>query len=145
MGKKFTSLDDAIKEANKRSIAEMVLLDDVAPVVEDILRKHIERDIYGKYSPTQYERRNSLTQNIVSKMLSDNEMLVTAIAQPNKPAHGWVSSGDGAFLYMLEKGNLGWWRKEFPRPAISNAQNEVDHSSKVKQAKKNGLKRVLGG
>lgn len=144
MGKILTSIEDVFRAAAQRSVEETVLIDYVAPVVENILRKHIERDVYKAYTPKVYKRRNSLTSTITSRMISSNELLVTATSQPNKPVSGWVSSGDGAFLYMLEKGDLGWWRKGFSRPAISNAQREVDHSSAVKQAKKAGLKHVLG-
>lgn len=144
MGKTLTSIDDVLRTAVRRSVEKVVLMDYVAPVVENILRKHIEKDVYKAYAPRVYKRRDSLTSTVTSGMISSNELLVTATSQPNKPASGWVSSGDGAFLYMIEKGDLGWWRKGFSRPAISNAQREVDHSSAVKQAKKAGLKHVFG-
>lgn len=143
MARSFNSLDQVCDAAIDAAAAKIILMDYVAPVVEDILRKHIREDVYGAYSPTQYVRRGSLTGTITSKMIADNELLVTATSQPNAPAHGWASSGEGAFLYMLEVGDLGWWRKGFPRPAIANAQKEVDESAAVERAKKAGIKRVM--
>lgn len=142
MARVIDNINDLYAMALDTSLARIVLMEYVAPVVEDILRKHIESDVYGAYGPSVYQRRMSLVNNIRSQMISDNELLVTSIAQPNKPANGWHSSGDGAFLYMLEAGDLGWWRKGFPRPAISNAQREVDSSTAVESAKRNGIKRV---
>lgn len=142
MARTVDNISDLRAAAIDASASRIVLMEYVAPVVEEILRKHIASDIYGAYSPNVYDRRMSLMNSIKSQMISDSELLVTAIAQPNKPAHGWHSSGDGAFLHMLETGNLGWWRKGFPRPAISNAQREVDSSSAVERAKRTGIKRV---
>lgn len=137
MAKRIKAIDiDSLETAisDDPNIIRDILMNDVAPVVEDILAKHIEHDIYGAYTPVGYERRYSLTKSIVSKMINGNTLLVTSIAQPNLPHTGWVSSGDGAFLAMLENGDLGWWRKGFPRPAVSNAQKEVDSSSAVRSA-----------
>lgn len=132
--------------AKDADIAKDVLMNDVAPVAEEILRRHIETDIYGAYSPPShgYERRYSLTRNIISKMVDDTTLLVTSNAQPAYPHIGWASSGDGAFLQMLEVGNLGWWRKGFPRPAISNAQKEAEDSSAIREAIQRGIDRVMG-
>lgn len=142
MAKVIDNIDELYSAAFDASSARIVLMEYVAPIVEEILRKHIESDIYGSYSPQRYVRRMSLLNSIQSQMISDNELVVTATAQPNRPANGWHSSGDGAFLYMLEVGDLGWWRKGFPRPAIRNAQREVDNSIAVENAKRTGIKRV---
>lgn len=140
MAKPIENLFSEISERDN----ERILMDYVAPVVEEILRKHIEKDVYGAYTPWRYNRRGSLTARIQSKILPDGTLLVTSMAEPNVPHTGWQSSGDGAFLYMLEVGDLGWWRKGFPRPAITNAQKETDHSGKVKAAIKQGRKSVQG-
>lgn len=120
--KQIEADDDLIKS---------ILLNDIAPIVEDILLHHIQEDIYGAYSPVRYERRYSLTRSIVTKLLDDNTILVTSNAQPNLPHHGWSSTGDGSFLHMLEVGNMGWWKEGFPRPAISNAQKEADNNPTI--------------
>lgn len=143
MPRVIRDLDALCDAAIDAVAAKTILMDYVAPVVEDILRKHIDQDVYGAYSPTVYSRRGSLTAGVQSRMIADDELLVTTIAQPNRPASGWASSGDGAFLYMLEVGDLGWWRKGFPRPAISNAQRETDRSSAVERAKKAGIRQVM--
>lgn len=142
MARVIDNIDDLCAAAIDTSSARIVLMEYVAPVVEEILRKHIEMDVYGAYDPKVYTRSNSLTANVRSMLIADDELLVTSTAVPNTPHVGWHSSGDGSFLYMLEVGNLGWWRKGFPRPAIHNAQREVNSSTAVKAAKRNGIKRV---
>ena len=142
MARELTSIGELKDSAMTAAKARIVMMDYVAPVVEEILRKHIESDIYGAYTPKFYERSYSLTANVRSQMISDDELLVTSTAVPNTPHAGWHSSGDGAFLYMLEVGDLGWWRKDFPRAAISNTQRETDSSTKVRQAMKLGVEQV---
>lgn len=126
------------------ALARDILLHDVAPVATEILLKHIEKDIYNAYSPSFYTRRYSLVSdgNIYTKMIDDNTLFITSVAQPNKPHTGWSSQGPGSFLQMLEEGNMGWWKKGFARPAISNAQHEVDNSQKIIQAINRGKKRL---
>lgn len=120
--------------------ASDILMTDVAPVAIDILLKHIKKDIYEAYTPSFYERRYSLLarENIMYKMIDANTLFITSTAQPN----GKRGFAPGGFLQMLEEGDLGWWRKGFPRPAITNAQNEVDSSSKIANAISRGRKRL---
>lgn len=142
MAKTIGSLKELYDAAIDAASARIVLMEYVAPVVEEILRKHIEQDVYNAYDPKKYRRSYSLTANVRSQMISDNELFVTSTAVPNAPCDGWHSSEDGAFLYLIETGKLGWWKEGFPRPAISNAQREVDSSSAVRAAKRNGIKQV---
>jgi len=114
-------------------VSALIAFDYIAPIMESILEKHIRKDIYGAYSPRQYERRGTL-YNLETKLINNDTIFVTNNAQPNKPAKGWHASHDGAFLEMLAVGDLGWWRKGFPRPAVANAQQEIDSSYKIKSA-----------
>lgn len=137
-----------------------ILIADVAPVAEDILRKHIESDIYGAYSPknggwfagryyeSAYNRRHVLDNSIKSTMENATSMMVTSSAPANQslvPGYSFSNRYDGGFLQMLENGDMGIWRKGFPRPAVSNAQKEIDSSSKIRAAIKSGIKRVING
>lgn len=137
-----------------------ILLEDVAPVAEDILRKHIENDIYGAYTPknggwfagrlydSPYGRRHVLEDSIRSEMENATSMMITSYATANQslvPGYSFSNRYGGAFLQMLENGDMGIWRKGFPRPAVSNAQKEIDTSSQIQNAIKNGIKRVING
>lgn len=120
--------------------AKDILMNDVAPVAIDILLSHIRKDIYDAYQPSFYKRRYSLLSegNIMYKMIDDNTLFVTSTAQPN----GKRGFEPGGFLQMLEEGNLGWWKQGFARPAISNAQKEIDSSAKITSAINRGRKRL---
>lgn len=135
-----------------------ILMTDVAPVAEDILRKHIESDIYGAYSPksggwfagvyyeSPYPRRHVLENSIRSEMENATSMMVTSYASAGPslvPGYHFANRYGGSFLQMLEVGNMGIWRKGFPRPAVANAQKEIDNSAKIQSAIRNGIKRVI--
>lgn len=126
-----------------KSEIEDILMHEVAAVAVEILQRHIIEDVYDMWTPTHYLRRYSLTENIKWKIDDDGMLLVTSVAEPSPPHTGWHSSGDGAFLYAIEQGNMGWWRQRFPRPAISLAQREVDHSVAIERAIDAGVKRVM--
>lgn len=126
-----------------REDREDILMNDVAPIVVDILKKHIQEDIYDAWEPTVYHRRYSLEKNIICSIDDDGELFVTSVAPPAPPHLGWSNTGEGSFLYMLEVGNMGWWKKGFPRPAISLAQKEVDNSTEIEAAIQAGIKRVM--
>lgn len=142
-------LVDAVEDATIR-----ILKKDVAPVAEDILKKHIKSDIYDVYTPkengwvsgTTYQRRYSLEDSISSSIINDDTLLTTSYATAS-PAivKGWSFHNryPGAFLKLLEVGDMGIWKSGFARPAVSNAQSEIDSSSRVESAIKNGIKREI--
>lgn len=150
--KTYDDWDKLVVAAQKR--CSSILKDDVAPVAKEIVRKHIQSDIYDVYTPkpngwingSTYQRRYSLPKHmtgIVKDTLSYSEILITSTALPSKSifAPGFKSSRPGAFLEMLEKGDMGFWRKNFPRPAVSNAQDEIDKSKEIERAIQKGLDR----
>lgn len=120
----------------------------VAPIAKDIVRKHIETDIYGAYTPkengwvssdgtpTTYKRRRLLLKRgaIYHKFSAADEIMVTSnVTASPAIVKGWSFRNryPGAFLKLLETGNMGIWRGGFPRPAIGNAQKEIDRSSEI--------------
>ena len=119
-------------------ISAIVAFNYIVPEMETILKKHIDKDIYGAYGPKQYKRRMSLNKDFEAKIIDNNTIFVTNNAYPNKPARGrngaWHAYHDGAFLEMLAGSNLGFWYEGFPRPAVANAQQEIDSSYKIKSA-----------
>lgn len=147
---------DGIAAAIDRQVPD-ILKNDVFPVAEKILIKHIGKDIYDVYTPKSggwfggvyydqgYSRRHVLENSIVRVMEDDNTMVVTSRARANKSlVNGYKFNNryPGAFLEMLESGNTGAWRNGFARPAVSNAQKEVETSRAIESAIKKGLKRV---
>lgn len=123
----------------------------VAPIAKEIVRKHIDEDIYSVYTPIKngwvssdgepitYKRRNLLLKNgsIYHRFSAADEIMITSDVTAS-PAiiKGWSFHRryPGAFLKLLETGNMGIWRRGFPRPAIRNAQREIDNSSKIRRA-----------
>lgn len=148
---KYVSVDNIVDAISASGdMIKDVAINDVAPIVEEILVRHIYRDIYGAYTPREYKRRYMMSDGdaLVVKMLDDSTLFVTINAKPDGTWTGsssWTPRYDGSFLEMLEKGDLGWWKKGFPRPAVSNAQKEVDENrDKINAAIARGLNRVIG-
>lgn len=149
----FSDWDSLIKAVDDK--AENVLKKDVAPIAEELLRKHIKSDIYDVYTPREnawvngstYQRRHVLEESITSFMSDKNTLLITSSATAS-PAivNGWSFHNryPGAFLKLLESGNMGIWKRGFPRPAVSNTQDEIDQSPKIKSAIKQGIQREIG-
>lgn len=132
-----------------------VLTNDVAPVVEDILQKHIKSDIYDAYTPKEngwiggetYRRRHMLESNVKSMLEPDGTLLTTSDAvagQSVVKGHEFSNKYAGAFLQLLESGHMGIWRAGFARPAVSGAQREVENSGKISRAIRTGIEREMG-
>ena len=138
---------EALTEVVKQRCAT-ILDKSVAPIAKDIVRKHIETDIYGAYTPkengwvssdgtpTTYKRRRLLLKRgaIYHKFSAADEIMVTSnVTASPAIVKGWSFRNryPGAFLKLLETGNMGIWRGGFPRPAIGNAQKEIDRSSEI--------------
>lgn len=135
-------------------IVQQVLMEDVAPTVEDILRRHIETDIYDVYTPKvgrwvggeTYERSHTLESGVTSYMLDPETLIVTSFASADDPivkGYEFSSNHPGAFLELLASGDMGIWKDGFARPAVVNAQAEVDNSESVRRAIEDGVRRAL--
>lgn len=135
--------------------ATQILQRDVAPVAEDILKKHIKSDIYDVYTPKQngwvngttYQRRHALEQAVTTIVQDKHTILITSTATASPAVlSGWSFHNryPGSFLKLLEVGNMGIWRGGFPRPAVTNTQNEIDTSQEIKSAIQNGIQREIG-
>lgn len=141
----WTSLTAAVQNRCKQ-----ILDKQVAPIAKRIVKEHIQTDIYDAYTPKEngwvldgepatYERRYSLLKRgtLYHTFIKDDEILITndVKAMPSI-VKGWSFRHryPGAFLKLLEIGNMGIWHGGFPRPAISNAQKEIDKSSEIRKA-----------
>lgn len=135
--------------------ASKILKQDIAPIAEDILKRHIKSDIYDAYTPkengwvnsTTYQRRHVLEDGITTIVQDRHTILVTSIATASPAVlSGWSFHNryPGSFLKLLEVGNMGIWNGGFPRPAVANTQNEIDSSNAIRNAIKSGIKREVG-
>lgn len=132
-----------------------VLVNHVKPVMEDIVKRHIQTDIYDAYTPVEiyqfggkiyqgYQRRHILEKSMYYELQGRNKdtIMVTSSAPANKPivkGYSFHNRRPGAFLKMLEGPKRGIWRNGFPRPAISNAQSEIDRSKAIDRAIQAGI------
>lgn len=102
----------------------------VRPKGESLLKGNINKRIYAAYTPTRYVRSGELVSAIESETKKNGkysvDYSVTSAADAAPPAIGWVYR-TGGMLAMLEKGNMGYWRKGFPRPSISPTQRQFNN------------------
>lgn len=132
-----SSLDAIIKNVLEKKIGEKVW---------KILKDHIEKDVYEVYTPSTYQRRrqNGLLNEADKYIFVDHDgdlwgLRVSTNARPSPSVLGttWVHH-TGGFLALLEEGDLGFFtkqysynmvrpgeKKRFPRPVITNAQDEA--------------------
>lgn len=106
-----------------------ILSRDVAPVAIQIVKKHIQKDIYDAYTPitggwvngTTYSRRHVLEGSVYHTFIHDDEIMVTSNATASKSVvkgYSFHNRRPGSFLQLLESGHMGIWRHGFPRPAF---------------------------
>lgn len=156
--------------AAAQEAAKKILQKDVAKVGKEILKEHIENDIYGAYTPktngwvigreaggskvdwtrTTYKRRNDLPKSVIALMENDGQTLtITNDNSKAVPRPALIGSfhnrRPGSFLQLLESGNMGLWKGGFARPAVSNAQREIDSSSDITLAIEQGIAREITG
>lgn len=135
--------------------AKEVLEKYVLPIMERILLEHIESDIYGAYTPKEYgwiggktyKRKYSLTSRMaLYHEVHSTNMMVTSLAEPENLWGGFDGSY-GGFLAILEDGNMGAWSSvtgmTLPRPALSNAQKDVDQSKELDAAAERGVQIIM--
>ena len=124
-----------------------VLRQDAAPVAERVMRESIEAEIYAAYVPSYYQRRRRLGAMVFSTVSGDETLFVTSAETASPalvPGYSFDNRYPGAFLEMLEAGNMGFWRRDFPRPAVRAAQEEIDRGRDVDRAIRDGLMREFG-
>ena len=79
-----SELEDML-DAEIRKKAGDLMIKELAPIVEDILRKHIETKIYGfhySFDRGTYGRRHQLPEKVYSSMAGADTMITTSSAPP---------------------------------------------------------------
>lgn len=138
---KFEASWEGLVKAIEKEIPK-ILVEDVAPYVWEVLKKHIETDIYDAYTPkpgawvhgTTYQRRHMLNadENKVVLMEGKDTVVVTSGANASPSVvkgYSFRNRYSGSFLALIESGNTGIWRGGFPRPAVANTEAELDKSN----------------
>lgn len=148
----YGSWEELCEAAQKK--CHDILRRDVSPIAKEIVKKHIQHDIYDAYTPIPngwvggktYQRRHILSGSVYSTFIHDDEIMVTSNATASKsvvPGYSFHNRRPGSFLKLLETGRMGIWRGGFPRPAIGEAQKEIDSSSEIRNAIQSGLDRYF--
>lgn len=132
----FNSIDDLFRAIGGVEIIDEAQMGVVIEEGKNVLYKHIQSDIYGAYTPkpggwvggSTYVRRNSLSKgSLVAINEPDGTITITSTAVPGNPVgRGSISSKPGSLLQLIEGDRHGLWRGGFPRPAVDNAQKEID-------------------
>lgn len=132
----FNSIDDLFRAIGGVEIIDEAQMGAAIEEGKNVLYKHIQSDIYGAYTPkpggwvggTTYARRNSLSKgSLIAINEPDGTITITSTAVPGTPVgRGSISSEPGSLLKLIESDKHGLWRGGFPRPAVSNAQSEID-------------------
>ena len=136
--------DWAILTEQAQDTLDCILLCDVSPIAEKILKERIAEDIYAAYTPAYYQRRHVLEQSVEGDITSPGTLLVTSTANASPfllKGYSFENRYPGAFLELLEVGNMGFWRKDFPRPAVAMAQEIIDRSAEIQRAITDGIRR----
>ena len=138
--KVFKDISSLLKYIQKQ--ANEILVDEVAEEVGDIIHKHVISDVYGAYTPVEYQRRSdgiSDRDNIVGELVGDGKIFVKNIAEPNESVFGtayapgddtefskWINYGLSPMLYRGKDGNTHRLPTNSPeRPFMDNAREEV--------------------
>ena len=117
-------------------------LREAAPKVKDILLSHIKSDIYDAYDPKFYERRGALESgNNIVWQVTDHTLVVKDMTPGNTPIGVGKTPAGNQLIGIIQTGaqgnGLGKWKGAFARPAVANAQDELDNSSVIRDALKN--------
>lgn len=132
----FNSIDDLFRAIGGVEIIDEAQMGVVIEEGKNVLYKHIQSDIYDPYTPkpgrwvggSTYVRRNSLSEgSLVAINEPDGTITITSTAVPGAPVgRGSIRKEPGSLLQLIEGDKHGLWRGGFPRPAVGNAQKEID-------------------
>jgi len=131
-------MDELVKEIKEALMADEpkieVAMKDVQIDARDALSKHIKRDIYDKWNPTEYERRygngglSDLSQSIHEWPVSSGRMILEYTPSGQHPQWDYPKDGD-AMISRIETGRgYEWARHPGPRPFWQNFVDEMVNS-----------------
>lgn len=106
---------------------------DVAEVVVDVVKQHVEIDVYNAYEPKDYQREFQLLNNVKSQVISEGTIEINDIR----------TDGDKNVTQIVEYGKGYTWRGNLderigPRPFIENSRMDIiqnkTHVNALKQS-----------
>lgn len=122
-----------------KTIVNFCLQTDVAQDIKELIKEHVETDVYAKYQPSQYMRRK---EN--GGLLDDNNYLVKPIKDGVSITNITTDNGYSEEMYgdfgthpdtwivpIIETGiGYSWtesriYKKPFARPFIDNTRNDL--------------------
>ena len=157
MQTKYYSDFESLTQSIEKIIPE-ILKEDVAPVAENILKKNVKEKIYDAYTPKPngwvkdtgnwfirmtYRRRNDIETGVYSRFMSNHTLFVSSEAKANTPVIGSFIESEGAFLKLLESGNMGLWKGGFSRPAVGQTQKDFSTSKDIEKSIRRGITKKI--
>lgn len=139
----FDSLKDLERYVNIK--IKNSLQNEVFKEVKETMQEHIQKDVYGAYTPystdgvtPHYERTHKLLDSIEQIMENDNTLVVENTRKENgRDIVEVIENGKG--YQWGYKRNLD--EEIGSRPFVGNTRDELRNSNKVEQAMKNGLRK----
>jgi len=126
-----------------KQLINKALISDVAPAMQDCMRRHINEDVYGVYDPKFYRRRYEQSGLLDYKNIHLDfhpekcELVLKNIAQPT----GKHASEDPTILSQFIE--YGQSFADIPeRPFVENTRKELIEGGICEQALYDGLKRL---
>jgi hypothetical protein len=118
------------------------LSSDVADEARDTMSDHVMKDVYDKYTPSQYQRTGDLYKDIKTTMVNDNTLTVEDTAKDNNTGRliaPIVESGTG---YQWTNSRI-YNMQPFPREFVKETYNELSNGKALvtfgNSLKKQGL------
>lgn len=114
-------IEDELKSALQNEIGDMV---------DQTIREHAVSDVYGVYTPSFYDRRDLLKSgDYYLHELNGFSLTVRDITPGDTPVASGHNPVGTELSEIIETGaqnnGFGKWLGAFPRPYMSNAQEEV--------------------
>jgi len=141
--KDLNSLLNAVKKQVKE-----VAQDEVSKEIKNTMKKHIESDVYNKYTPTYYDRRREndglLDESNINVNVKDNGNGVSIVTTNETTGNEAYSTANLVGEYIVETIETGegynWKRHPEARPFIENTVKELQDGA-LEKALKDGLKK----
>jgi hypothetical protein len=146
--------ESLVTDAQQRLAAQARVT--LAPAVEKMLARHIQKDVYDAYEPqpdswvvrdgsgrrttwrlTTYQRRYVLFDHIFTDVSTGRghvvDLFTSSRGKADKPIiPGWSfhNRRPGALLQLIEGDNHGIWRHGFARHPVTNTNKEIGEKLK---------------
>ena len=131
MGQVHTPASLALK---LQSVIRDALENEVSEKMVDIVKEQVNKDVYAKYTPSEYERTESLKESVQRTINSSNDGAEILIDHDDAKMNYWSVLGDDVdqqgIPRMIEDGTIhplfgGGFSYLQPRPYMNNSKEEI--------------------